>query len=102
MARRSKTANAALADLTRQAFAGGAWMDDAACLTYSRDLWYGHEHERLEAREQRIAEARRVCYSCPVRVECLEAAIANREPHGMWGGHTTTERRALVRFRATE
>jgi WhiB family redox-sensing transcriptional regulator len=34
-----------------------------------------------------IAEAKRVCLSCPVRTDCLDAAVTRREQYGIWGGH---------------
>ena len=33
-----------------------------------------------------IAEAKAFCRECPVRVPCLEGAVARREPFGVWGG----------------
>ena len=39
--------------------------------------------------------ARRVCAACPVRQPCLDYAISNRITHGIWGGLTERERRAL-------
>lgn len=50
-------------------------------------------------------EAKRVCKtSCPVREECLEFAVANDEPFGVWGGLSERERRPLVaaRLKAAE
>jgi hypothetical protein len=38
--------------------------------------------------------ARRVCANCPVRVDCLEYAIAADE-WGIWGGLDREQRRAL-------
>lgn len=35
---------------------------------------------------QDIAQAKQVCARCPVVAECLEAALARREPWGVWGG----------------
>ena len=43
------------------------------------------------------ARARALCDGCPVRLECLAWALECREKHGMWGGHTPAERRALRR-----
>jgi WhiB family redox-sensing transcriptional regulator len=45
-------------------------------------------------------EAKRVCMSCDVRVECLEYALRNCEWFGIWGGKSERERRRLLR--ATE
>ena len=40
-------------------------------------------------------EAKRVCASCDVRVECLEYALENDERFGIWGGMSERERRRL-------
>lgn len=33
-----------------------------------------------------IARAKELCAGCPVMLDCLEGAIARREPAGVWGG----------------
>lgn len=33
-----------------------------------------------------IADARSLCFDCPVRMQCLTAALGNGESYGMWGG----------------
>jgi WhiB family transcriptional regulator, redox-sensing transcriptional regulator len=43
-------------------------------------------------------EAKRVCGSCEVRVECLEYALANDERFGIWGGMSERERRRLKKL----
>jgi len=40
-------------------------------------------------------EAKRVCLSCEVRVECLEYALENDERFGIWGGLSERERRRV-------
>ena len=35
---------------------------------------------------QDIAAAKRLCATCPAMVQCLEGAMARREPWGVWGG----------------
>jgi WhiB family transcriptional regulator, redox-sensing transcriptional regulator len=40
-------------------------------------------------------EAKRVCLSCEVRVECLEYALSNDERFGIWGGLSERERRRV-------
>lgn len=42
-------------------------------------------------------EAKRVCLSCEVRVECLEYALSQDERFGIWGGLSERERRRLKR-----
>ncbi len=43
-------------------------------------------------------EAKKVCLSCEVRVECLDYALANDERFGIWGGLSERERRRLKKF----
>ncbi|GIU85530.1 MAG: hypothetical protein KatS3mg009_0045 [Acidimicrobiia bacterium] len=49
-----------------------------------------------------VESAQRVCTTCPVRVECLEYALANRIEHGVWGGASERERRRILRRRRGE
>lgn len=52
--------------------------------------------DALYGRGQRKA-ARELCNRCPVRLECLAAAMKTRQPYGVWGGLTEPERRKLRR-----
>lgn len=45
------------------------------------------------------ATAAHICGMCPVRRRCLIEAISRNEPHGIWGGLTRKQRKALVRAR---
>lgn len=40
-------------------------------------------------------EAKKVCLTCDVRSDCLEAALMNDERFGIWGGLSERERRKL-------
>ena len=40
---------------------------------------------------------REVCDGCPVRQECLRAALADVELMGLWGNTTVRERREMRR-----
>jgi WhiB family redox-sensing transcriptional regulator len=42
-----------------------------------------------------VREAKAVCKTCQVRVECLRFAIESGEQHGIWGGMTYRERRRV-------
>jgi WhiB family redox-sensing transcriptional regulator len=42
---------------------------------------------------------RELCETCPVRLECLEVALADESLTGLWGGTTDTERRMIRRRR---
>jgi hypothetical protein len=55
------------------------WRADAACREVDVEAFFAVD----EASQQ---EALAICETCPVRVECLEHAIAAREQYGVWGG----------------
>jgi WhiB family redox-sensing transcriptional regulator len=42
-------------------------------------------------------DAKEVCFSCPVREECLDFAFRTNKVYGVWGGLAEEERRSLVR-----
>ena len=44
--------------------------------------------------------AKKICADCPVRDECLEYALANKEEGGIWGGLTHNQRVRLKKARA--
>ena len=46
-----------------------------------------------------IARAKAICAKCPVRAECLDAALARHEPWGVWGGELLMSGRILANKR---
>lgn len=66
------------------------WMDQAVCKGRTH-LFFPPKAERPQARVRREAQARRLCASCPVQVECQSFARGNRE-YGYWGGESEEER----------
>lgn len=66
------------------------WADHGACRGLDPDLFFP---EKAGA-EIRFAQA--VCARCPVIAECREWGILH-EIHGIWGGLTQNERRAIRR-----
>ncbi|MGH9105469.1 MAG: WhiB family transcriptional regulator [Acidimicrobiales bacterium] len=73
------------------------WQARAACRGQSAAIFFAPTHfERKEARAMRERQAKAVCGSCPVRKECLDYALRIREPHGIWGGLSEVERRAIA------
>ena len=68
------------------------WLAAAACRGATTDVFFPTSETRVDA-------ATRICAACPVREECLEYAIATRQPEGVWGGLTGVERRRLLRRR---
>jgi WhiB family redox-sensing transcriptional regulator len=55
--------------------------------------------ERLFVRGAEQRAARVVCRDCPVWAQCLAHALDERIEHGVWGGLTERERRAVLRSR---
>lgn len=75
-----------------------AWRGEAACLNHPSILFFGHDDSEPNGeRRSREDRAKEVCSGCVVRSECLEYALATREPYGIWGGMTELERRARIR-----
>ncbi len=70
-----------------------AWRGKAACKGVDPDLFYPIKDSDAE-------DAKAVCQQCPVRVPCLEYALANNEKEGVWGGLTERERRTILRRRS--
>ncbi len=75
----------------------GPWADQALCAEADPDAWFPDKGENA-------ALARRICAVCPVRLPCLEHALAGADTwhgiaSGIWGGTTAQERRELRRAR---
>lgn len=65
-----------------------AWHEWAACRG-RRDVDF------FPARGQPATDARALCSDCPVRQDCLEAALDGGEMFGVWGGFSERQRRKL-------
>jgi len=68
------------------------WKLAGACRFASTDLFYPPS-------DADAGPAKAVCGTCRVQDQCLEYALAVREPEGVWGGHTFVERRSILRRR---
>lgn len=66
------------------------FMNRAACHGLG-DLFYAETKDE----EAQMREAKRVCASCAVRLDCLSYALERRERHGVWGGLTAYERQTM-------
>jgi len=73
----------------------GSWRDRALCAEVGTEVFFPEVGEGA-------ALAKKVCALCEVRARCLEFALATDIPgaeHGVFGGLTPHERRALARKR---
>ncbi len=66
------------------------WAARAACRSFDPDALFVRGAAQRTARE--------LCFSCPVRLECLAEALDSQASFGVWGGLTERERRALLRL----
>jgi WhiB family transcriptional regulator, redox-sensing transcriptional regulator len=75
----------------------GRWAEQALCAQADPDTWF-------PAKGETTALAKRICAACPVRVQCLDYALAGADTwggivSGIWGGTTPRERAAMRRSR---
>lgn len=78
-----------------------SWQLQGLCRGNHATLFFPPStNERKEDRDRRELKAKAICGVCGVKDECLEFAIEIREPFGIWGGLTETERRQVVTRRA--
>lgn len=75
------------------------WLSDAACAEFDLDrlsLFF------VEAGRTLSKEARAICGSCEVRVDCLRHAYDNEIEGGYFGGMSSSKRRTLTFDEAVE
>lgn len=66
-------------------FTAPEWHESALCAQVGGDLWFPEKGEQT-------SEARLICKRCPVQDECLEHALTQHEPYGIWGSKSARER----------
>ena len=68
------------------------WAEHAVCRGDDMDpeLWFPDDGDLLA-----IEEAKGYCHTCPVQHPCAESALERGEPHGIFGGLSAEERRAV-------
>ena len=74
---------------------GADWRDQAACVGEDPELFF--PLGKTGPAMLQIDEAKQVCRRCEVREQCLGWALENSYDHGVWGGLSEDERRALKR-----
>ena len=77
------------------------WQLHAACRGLDTETFFHPDNERGPRRANREAAAKAVCARCPVREACAEHALRVREPYGIWGGLSETERDDILAGRRT-
>lgn len=73
------------------------WRSLSACRDENPDMFF--PAPRSLTMFVQLARAKAICSGCPVTDECLRYALATRQDHGVWGGTSEEERRAMRRLR---
>lgn len=71
------------------------WFDRAACKGKDPGMWHPDGLGHLTQASKAIA----ICRRCPVRIDCLEHALAEDEGIGIWGGLQPSERLRIAAYR---
>ena len=72
------------------------WRSDALCTQIDGDMFFPKSGDAGQAQR-----AKAICARCPVREQCLAAALEADERFGIFGGLTVRQRDALIRERNT-
>jgi WhiB family redox-sensing transcriptional regulator len=76
------------------------WLDLGACRDEDPDLFF--PITSAGPGRQQVAAAKAVCARCAVRQACLRFALEARQDHGVWGGMSEEERRAIRNARGDQ
>lgn len=66
------------------------WQKQARCAEVDPVIFFPEKGEK-------VADAKRVCFSCEVRLECLQYSLDMNEKFGIWGGLTELDRIKLYK-----
>ena len=72
------------------------WQRLGACRGRDSAQFFHPDGERGSSRPDAGRPERRRSAACPVRAECAAHALAVREPYGVWGGFSESERLRLL------
>ena len=72
------------------------WQMSGACRNLDSGVFFHPENERGSARTARESQAKQICATCPVQQQCRRHALTVREPYGIWGGLSESDRVALT------
>lgn len=66
------------------------WHSTAACKNLPVNIFFPVSYN-----SSNLNKARKICASCPVKIECFQDAISNNA-YGIWAGTTEIQRRNIV------
>ena len=56
------------------------------------DVFFPDDFPDRTMRAKAVQIAKKLCDECPIKMQCLETALATKEGYGIWGGLTPQER----------
>ncbi len=62
------------------------WQDSASCKSVDPEIFFHPDNQRGDDKIERVRQAKVVCQTCPVIIECRNFAIDTRQDFGIWGG----------------
>jgi len=71
------------------------WQLSGRCRGLDSDLFFHPDGDRGPSRSARERAAQAICATCPVIAACADQALASREPYGVWGGLTESDREEI-------
>lgn len=75
---------------------GWDWRLRGHCRAADPSIFFTPEDERGRARAQREKLAKEICEQCPVISQCRAYALAVREPYGVRGGLSASDRESVL------
>lgn len=66
------------------------------CMISDPEAWFPNQ---AQSASREIRNAKALCRTCPVQMQCLEYAVANPDLQGIWGGLAPKERIKLRKKR---
>lgn len=66
------------------------WLLHAACRGADSNIFFPPR-----GANRQMLQAKQICFTCPVRPDCLQYALDNHCIHGVFGGTSERERRRL-------
>src|SRR3954447_15704349 len=72
------------------------WQQLAACSGLGTERVFHPDGERGQRRDSRERAAQAVCRTCPVMAACAAYALSVREPYGVWGGMSESDREEIL------
>jgi WhiB family redox-sensing transcriptional regulator len=76
------------------------WLELGACRDEDPDLFF--PIASAGPGRAQVAAAKAVCARCAVRQACLRFALEVSQDHGVWGGMSEEERRAIRNARSNQ